>query len=132
MSYLIRISRQIPYKGNTWLGMCYEDCDKIVGFNIEASSFDILIQKIFRKISLDKISTISIKNKGQWVIIMPFAGYKDFNTCVAAQKKKGKSDDSAKKICGAIKKKAEGQELSQEEQDLIVANLTEEWLNEML
>ena len=40
---------------------------------------------------------------------MPFAGFKDFAACVAAQKKKGKSDESAKKICGALQKKAEGE-----------------------
>jgi hypothetical protein len=39
---------------------------------------------------------------------MPFAGFKDFDDFLAAQKKKGKSDESAKKICGALKNKTEG------------------------
>lgn len=39
---------------------------------------------------------------------MPFAGYKDFGACVAAQTRKGKSPLSARKICGALQAKAEG------------------------
>ena len=39
---------------------------------------------------------------------MPFAGFKDFAACVAAQKSKGKSDLSARKICGTIQAKVEG------------------------
>lgn len=38
---------------------------------------------------------------------MPFAGYKDFNACVLDQKNKGKSDESAHKICGALQAKIE-------------------------
>lgn len=33
---------------------------------------------------------------------MPVGPYETFDKCVAAQKKKGKSDESARKICGAI------------------------------
>lgn len=33
---------------------------------------------------------------------MPIGPYADFAECVAAQKKKGHSDESAKKICGHI------------------------------
>lgn len=40
---------------------------------------------------------------------MPFMGFKDFDACVLAQKKKGKSNSSARKICGYLQKKAEGQ-----------------------
>lgn len=36
---------------------------------------------------------------------MPIGPYKDFGACVAAQKKKGRSDESAKKICGEIEKR---------------------------
>ena len=36
---------------------------------------------------------------------MPIGPYKDFGACVAAQKKKGHSDESAKKICGEIEKR---------------------------
>src|SRR6266498_382253 len=39
---------------------------------------------------------------------MPIGGYPDFGTCVAAQKKKGKSDESAKKICGFLEQQAKG------------------------
>ena len=36
---------------------------------------------------------------------MPIGPYADFAACVAAQKKKGKSDEAAHKICGYIEKK---------------------------
>jgi len=36
---------------------------------------------------------------------MPIGPYKNFAECVAAQMKKGKSKESAQKICGAIEKK---------------------------
>jgi len=58
---------------------------------------------------------------------MPFAGYKTFSECVAAQKRKGKSDESARKICGALQKKAEGQETSEED---IIKLQTEMWIKE--
>uniref|UniRef100_A0A6M3L8F9 Capsid protein n=1 Tax=viral metagenome TaxID=1070528 RepID=A0A6M3L8F9_9ZZZZ len=41
---------------------------------------------------------------------MPIGPYKDFGACVAAQKKKGKSDESARKICGHIEKMSKGKE----------------------
>ncbi len=37
----------------------------------------------------------------------PFAGFKDFDACVAKQKADGKSDESANKICGALKRDLE-------------------------
>lgn len=39
---------------------------------------------------------------------LPMGPYSDFADCVADQKKKGHSDESAHKICGAIEKKIEG------------------------
>lgn len=39
---------------------------------------------------------------------MPFAGFKDFGACIRAQIAKGKSKESASKICGEIKKRTEG------------------------
>lgn len=36
---------------------------------------------------------------------MPIGPYKNFAECVAAQKRKGHSDESAKKICGEIEKR---------------------------
>lgn len=38
----------------------------------------------------------------------PFAGFKDFDACVAAQKKKGHGNEAARRICGALKNKVEG------------------------
>ena len=38
---------------------------------------------------------------------MPMGKYKDWDSCVAAQTKKGRSKESAQRICGAIKKKTE-------------------------
>ena len=38
---------------------------------------------------------------------MPFSGYETFQKCVIAQKKKGKNDESARKICGALQKRTE-------------------------
>ena len=37
---------------------------------------------------------------------MPIGPYPDFATCVAAQKKKGKDDNAAKKICGFLEKQS--------------------------
>ena len=37
---------------------------------------------------------------------MPVGPYSDFGTCVGAQKRKGYSDESARKICGAIEQNA--------------------------
>ena len=42
-------------------------------------------------------------------IDLPMGPYSDFAECVADQKKKGHSDESAHKICGAIKQKVEGE-----------------------
>ena len=39
---------------------------------------------------------------------MPMGPYKNFDECVRDQRKKGHSEESAKKICGSIKKKVEG------------------------
>jgi predicted ABC-type ATPase len=39
----------------------------------------------------------------------PFAGYPDFNACVSAQKGKGLSEDSAKRVCATIHKKVTGE-----------------------
>jgi len=36
----------------------------------------------------------------------PVGPYKSFDTCVAAQKRKGKSEEAARKICGEIQKKS--------------------------
>lgn len=36
---------------------------------------------------------------------MPLGPYKTFDECVAAQRKKGKSLEGAKNICGAIEKR---------------------------
>lgn len=38
---------------------------------------------------------------------MPFSGFKDFGECVAKMKADGKSDESAKKICGSLQAKEE-------------------------
>ena len=39
---------------------------------------------------------------------MPFAGYKDFDSCVQSQIQKGKSSEAAHKICGALQSQVEG------------------------
>ena len=54
--------------------------------------------------------------------------FKNFDACLAAQKKKGKSDESARKICGALQKKAEGN-FTQEEYNKI---LTQIWIEDVL
>ena len=41
------------------------------------------------------------------LIKKPFADYKDFSDCLADQKANGHDEDSAKKICGAIKARVE-------------------------
>lgn len=38
---------------------------------------------------------------------MPFAGFENFSACVAAQEKKGKSNESARRICGALMQRFE-------------------------
>jgi len=42
---------------------------------------------------------------------MPFAGYENFDACTAHQMKKGKSKESANKICGALQSKIEGKSM---------------------
>lgn len=39
---------------------------------------------------------------------MPFAGFKNFDACVDAQKAKGLSDESARRVCGALMTRFEG------------------------
>src|SRR5262245_61773536 len=38
---------------------------------------------------------------------MPFAGYEDFDACVVDQRRKGHSEESARKICGALQAESE-------------------------
>lgn len=38
---------------------------------------------------------------------MPFAGFEDFDACVVAQRGKGKTEESARKICGFLQAQAE-------------------------
>lgn len=60
---------------------------------------------------------------------MPFAGFKNFDECVNYQRKtKKKSLESAKKICGYLQKKTEG-EISEEEYTHSLARL---WFSEVL
>lgn len=40
---------------------------------------------------------------------MPIGPYKNFASCVAAQKRKGHDEESSKKICGEIEKRAKGE-----------------------
>lgn len=49
---------------------------------------------------------------------MPFGPYENFNACLADQKKKGHSTESAKKICGALQAKLEGAENKKQMSDL--------------
>jgi len=48
---------------------------------------------------------------------MPFAGYKDFDACVADQQSKGYSEEQARKICGALQAEEEGREKGDEQED---------------
>lgn len=48
---------------------------------------------------------------------MPIGPYADFAACVAAQKKRGKSDDSAHKICGYLEQKAKHKHMSTSEKE---------------
>jgi len=45
---------------------------------------------------------------------MPLGKYPDWNSCIKDQIKKGKSKESANKICGFLEKKSKG-ELTEEE-----------------
>lgn len=55
---------------------------------------------------------------------MPIGPYPDFAACVAAQKKKGKSDEAAHKICGYIEHKVkEGKKMSSSDiEDILELN----------
>ena len=46
---------------------------------------------------------------------MPLGPYSSFSECVGAQKRKGKSDESARKICGAMQTRIEGGSSSQKQ-----------------
>ena len=39
--------------------------------------------------------------------MMPFSGYANFAACVKDQKNKGKSEESARRICGALQARIE-------------------------
>lgn len=39
---------------------------------------------------------------------MPLGPYKNWNECIAAQRKKGHSENSANRICGEIEKRGKG------------------------
>lgn len=52
---------------------------------------------------------------------MPIGPYPDFAACVAAQKRRGKSDESAHKICGYLEQKAKHKNMST---DTLEQNLT--------
>ena len=60
---------------------------------------------------------------------MPIGPYKNFASCVAAQKKKGKSDESAKKICGFLEKRAKGEMTKAECTKAINEVHAMDWLN---
>ena len=59
---------------------------------------------------------------------MPIGPYENFAACVAAQKRKGHSDEAAKKICGEIEKRAKGEITPTE----LTYNLTEIWVKEQV
>ncbi len=70
-------------------------------FGIDVSEFEKLKPKSFM---LEPIEKEDLEK--------PFAGYKDFDACVKDQLSKGKSEESAKKICGALQARAEGKSYS--------------------
>ena len=47
---------------------------------------------------------------------MPVGPYKTFDECVAAQKRKGHDDESARKICGAIEKNMRNEKMTSAEE----------------
>ena len=47
-------------------------------------------------------------------IVLPFAGFKDFDECLKKMKEEGNSDEAAANICGALKHKYEGSMLGLE------------------
>lgn len=51
--------------------------------------------------------------KGDTEIKKPFAGYSDFAECVSEQKSKGKSEESANKICGFLQARTEKGDMEQ-------------------
>jgi len=63
---------------------------------------------------------------------MPFMGFKNFADCVKKQKAKGKSDLSARKICGSLQKKAEGSKLTDEEEKILEQEKIESWIEQVL
>lgn len=48
---------------------------------------------------------------------MPFANYKNWDACINAQMKKGRSKKSAEKICGYLKHKTEGSKIESDDFD---------------
>lgn len=42
---------------------------------------------------------------------MPFGGYLNWDDCVKSQRKKGNTLEQSRRICGEIKKRAEGESL---------------------
>ena len=46
---------------------------------------------------------------------MPFAGYQNFDACVDDQRAKGKGEDAARRICGALQARVEKQKSGETE-----------------
>jgi hypothetical protein len=59
---------------------------------------------------------------------MPLGPYKNWNACIAAQRKKGHSLESSKKICGKLEQLSKG-EITEEEYERSIASL---WFNQVL
>lgn len=55
----------------------------------------------------------------------PFANFPDFQGCVDAQKGKGHSEDSSKRICGAIQSKIEGKNATEQLSELELKTVNE-------
>jgi len=61
----IKISRQIPYHGNTWLGIVYNK----KGFSVEGKTKEEVIEKSRSKIEKmgETIDNIWLKCGGEWI-----------------------------------------------------------------
>lgn len=63
---------------------------------------------------------------------MPIGPYENFSACVAAQKRKGRSDESAKKICGEIEKRAKKSNGEIDVDEIERCIVVQEWADNIL
>jgi len=76
-----------------------------------AGTYSEAVQKIKEKIEKDPLFSYALMRLAEKEVKEPFGPWKDWDDCMRAMKKEGYDDETARKICGKLKKKLEGEKL---------------------